>query len=411
MFPITNDAVIIGILLFILAVIFQTQNSEKKFWKSFYKYIPALLLCYFIPGIVNSIGIISVENSNLYHVSSRYLLPTSLVLFTIGVDFKSILRLGPKAIIMTFTGTMGIILGGPIAIMIVSIISPDMIVSAGPDATWRGLATIAGSWIGGGANQTAMKEVFQVSDTIFSAIIAIDVLTYSVWFAILLYGAGINDKINKWLKADTTSIEEVQKKMEGQTNDKISLSNLNDLIKLLAVGFGVTAIAHFLADIIAPFFQEFYPESAKFSLTSNFFWMVILATTGGLILSFTRFRQLEAKGASKMGSLFLYILIATIGMKMEILGFFQNFDLLLITSIWISFHAILLIIVGRLIRAPFFFLAVGSQANIGGAASAPIVAAAIHPNLATVGVLLAVVGYASGTYGAWLCAILMSLVS
>lgn len=411
MFPITNDAVIIGILLFILAAIFQTQNSEKKFWKSFYKYIPALLLCYFIPGIVNSIGIISVENSNLYHVSSRYLLPTSLVLFTIGVDFKSILRLGPKAIIMTFTGTMGIIIGGPIAITIVSIISPDIIVSAGPDATWRGLATVAGSWIGGGANQTAMKEVFQVSDTIFSAIIAIDVLTYSVWFAILLYGAGINDKINKFLKADTTSIEEVQKKMEGQANDQISLSNLNDLIKLLAVGFGVTAIAHFLADIIAPFFQEFYPESAKFSLTSNFFWMVILATTGGLILSFTRLRQLEAKGASKMGSLFLYILIATIGMKMEILGFFQNFDLLLITSIWISFHAILLIIVGRLIRAPFFFLAVGSQANIGGAASAPIVAAAIHPNLATVGVLLAVVGYASGTYGAWLCAILMSLVS
>ena len=411
MFPITNDAVIIGILLFILAVIFQTQNSQKKFWKSFYKYIPALLLCYFVPGIFNSIGIISAENSNLYHVASRYLLPTSLVLFTIGVDFKSILKLGPKAIIMTFTGTLGIILGGPIAIMIVSIISPDMIVSAGPDATWRGLSTIAGSWIGGGANQTAMKEVFQVSDTIFSAIIAIDVLTYSVWFAILLFGAGINDKINKWLKADTTSIEAVQKKMEGQTNDQTSLSNLNDLIKLLAVGFGVTAMAHFFADIIAPFFQDNFPELAKFSLTSNFFWMVILATTGGLILSFTRFRDLEAKGASKMGSLFLYVLIATIGMKMEILGFFQNFDLLLITSIWISFHAILLIIVGRLIRAPFFFLAVGSQANIGGAASAPIVAAAIHPNLATVGVLLAVVGYASGTYGAWLCAILMSLVS
>ena len=98
-------------------------------------------------------------------------------------------------------------------------------------------------------------------------------------------------------------------------------------------------------------------------------------------------------------------------MKMEILGFFKNFDLLLITSIWISFHAILLIIVGRLIKAPYFFLAVGSQANIGGAASAPIVAGAIHPSLATVGVLLAVVGYAAGTYGAWLCAILMQLVS
>jgi len=409
--PITNDAVIFGILLLILAVIFQTSASEKKFWKTFYKFIPALLLCYFIPGIVNSVGIISVENSNLYFVASRYLLPASLVLFTVGVDFKSILKLGPKAVIMTFTGTLGVIIGGPVAIMIVSVLSPDIIVSSGSEATWRGLSTVAGSWIGGGANQTAMKEVFQVSDSVFSAIIAIDVLTYSVWFAILLFGAGINDKINKYLKADTSSLEIVQKNLEGHSKTHFSLSNLNDLIKLLAIGFGVTAAAHFLAGIIAPFFQENYPELSKFSLTSNFFWMIILSTTGGLLISFTPYRKLESKGASKLGSLFLYILIATIGMKMEILGFFKNFDLLLITSIWISFHAILLIVVGRIIKAPFFFIAVGSQANIGGAASAPIVAAAIHPNLATVGVLLAVVGYASGTYGAWLCAILMQLVS
>ena len=411
MLPVTNDAVILGILLAILALIFHTSSSKNSKLVKFYKFVPALLLCYFVPGIVNSIGIISVEDSNLYYVASRYLLPTSLVLFTIGVDFKSILKLGPKAITMTLTGTFGVIIGGPVAILIVSIIAPDIIISSGPEATWRGLSTIAGSWIGGGANQTAMKEVFQVTDSVFSAIIAIDVLTYSVWFAILLYGAGINDKLNKFLKADTASLEQVKKKLENNNSVQFSLSNLDDLIKLLAVGFGVTAIAHFLADIIAPFFQENYPELSRFSLTSDFFWMVIIATTLGLILSFTRFRELEKKGASKIGSLFLYILIATIGMKMEILGFFQNFDLLLITSIWITFHALLLIFVGRLIKAPFFFIAVGSQANIGGAASAPIVAAAIHPSLATVGVLLAVVGYAAGTYGAWLCAILMSLIS
>ena len=172
MLPLTNDAVIFGILLLILAVIFHTSASKKKFWVNFYKFVPALLLCYFVPGIVNSVGIISVEDSNLYFVASRYLLPTSLVLFTIGVDFKSILKLGPKALIMTFTGTMGVILGGPIAITIVSILSPDIIVSGGPEATWRGLSTIAGSWIGGGANQTAMKEVFSVSDSVFSAIIS-----------------------------------------------------------------------------------------------------------------------------------------------------------------------------------------------------------------------------------------------
>ena len=129
-----------------------------------------------------------------------------------------------------------------------------------------------------------------------------------------------------------------------------------------------------------------------------------------LLLSFTKLRKLENSGASKIGNLFLYILIATIGMEMNIMGFFQNIQLLLITSIWISFHALFLFFVGRLIKAPFFFLAVGSQANIGGAASAPIIAAAFHPSLASVGVLLAVLGYALGTYGAWLCAILMSLI-
>jgi len=409
-FPIINDAVIFAILMLILTFIFQTSKSKSNFWKKFYKFVPALLLCYFLPGIVNSVGIINVEESKLYYMASRFLLPTSLVMLTIGIDFSAILKLGPKAIIMTLTGTAGVIIGGPVAIFIVSTFFPDMITATGPEATWRGLSTIAGSWIGGGANQTAMKEVFDVTDKVFSAIIAIDVLTYSVWLAILLYGAGINDKINKFLKADTSSLDLVMKEMENETLEEEKPSSLNELLKVLAVGFGVTGIAHFLADIIAPFFQTNFPELAKFSLTSNFFWMIILATSIGLLLSFTKVRKLNQYGTSKIGTLFLYILIATIGMKMDIFGFFQNFDLILITSIWITFHAVLLIVVGKIIKAPFFFIAVGSQANIGGAASAPIIAAAIHPSLATVGVLLAVLGYALGTYGAWLCAILMSMV-
>lgn len=410
LFPITNDAVIFGILLFILAFVFTTSSSKNSFWVKFYKFVPALLLCYFIPGIINSLGIIDIENSKLYHVASRFLLPTSLVLLTIGIDFNAILKLGPKALIMTLTGTAGVVLGGPIALFLVSTFFPDFVIMEGADATWRGLSTVAGSWIGGGANQTAMKEVFNVSDSVFSAIIAIDVLTYSIWLAILLYGAGISEKFDKFLKADQKSIDAIKQGIDKEHNSNFDLSNTNELMKLLAVGFGVTALSHFLADIIAPFFQNNFPELAKFSLTSKFFWMVVLATTIGLILSFTKVRKLENHGASKIGNLFLYILIATIGMEMNILGFFQNYHLLLITSVWITIHAGLLFIVGRIIKAPFFFLAVGSQANIGGAASAPIVAAAFHPSLASVGVLLAVLGYALGTYGAWLCAILMSLI-
>ncbi|MDX1639295.1 MAG: DUF819 family protein, partial [Balneolaceae bacterium] len=146
-------------------------------------------------------------------------------------------------------------------------------------------------------------------------------------------------------------------------------------------------------------------------LDSSFFWIIVIATTGGLALSFTRARKLEGAGASKVGSLFLYILVATIGMKMNVLAIFENPGFFLLGLLWILIHVGILFVVAKVINAPFFFIAVGSQANIGGAASAPIVASAFHPALAPVGVLLAVFGYAVGTYGAWLCAILMQMVS
>jgi uncharacterized membrane protein len=149
----------------------------------------------------------------------------------------------------------------------------------------------------------------------------------------------------------------------------------------------------------------------RLSLASEFFWIVVLATTFGLILSFTRARKLEGAGASRLGSAFLYVLIATVGMQMDIGAVIGAPVLFGIGFTWMAFHAAVMLIVARLIRAPTFFLAVGSQANIGGAASAPVVAAAFHPSLAPVGVLLAVFGYALGTYGGWLCGQLMRLVS
>jgi uncharacterized membrane protein len=138
---------------------------------------------------------------------------------------------------------------------------------------------------------------------------------------------------------------------------------------------------------------------------------VVIATTAGLILSFTRARKLEGAGASTVGSAFLYILVASIGMQMDVTAVFANPGLFAVGMIWIGFHAALLLIVGKLIKAPLFYLAVGSQANVGGAASAPVVASAFHPSLAPVGVLLAVLGYAVGTYGAWLCGQILRVIA
>jgi len=407
----TNDASVLGLLFIILAFIFYTSSSKHKGWVKFYKYVPALLLCYFLPSLFNSAGIISGETSKLYFVSSRYLLPAALVLLTLSIDIKGIINLGPKAIIMFLTGTAGVVIGGPLTILMVSYFSPDLVGGQGPDEVWRGMATIAGSWIGGGANQTAMKEMFESSDKLFSAMITVDVLVAQAWMAVLLYGVGMRDKINAFFKADDSSIEELKEKMIDFEKKTMRIPNLTDLMIILAIGLGITGISHFGADHIAPFIEQNAPELKKFSLTSKFFWLIVLATTGGLILSFTKLKTYEGAGASKIGSVFIYVLVASIGMKMDALAIFENPGLFLLGAIWMIIHIVLMFIVAKIIKAPYFFIAVGSKANIGGAASAPIVASAFHPSLAPVGVLLAVLGYALGTYGAWLCAILMRGVS
>lgn len=408
---ITNDAVVLGILLVILAFVQKTSSSSRPGWQRFYRYVPSLLLCYFLPATLNSVGIISGEHSSLYFVSSRYLLPTSLVLLTLSVDLRGILSLGPKAVIMFLTGTAGIVVGGPAALYLFAQRAPEVVGGSGPDAVWRGLATVAGSWIGGGANQTAMKEVFGVADNLFGAMITVDVVVASLWMAVLLYSAGAADRIDRWMGADTSAIDELRQRIEAFQMSVSRAPNLADTVVVLAVGFGLTAVAHLGADWLAPAIEASAPELARYSLTSPFFWLVVIATTAGVAISFTPARQLEGAGASRYGSLLLYVLVASVGMKMDILAVLRDPALFLVGAVWMLVHIVCLLAVGRLIRAPVFFIAVGSQANIGGAASAPIVASAFHPALAPVGVLLAVLGYVLGTYGAWVCGLLMQGVA
>ena len=409
---ITNDAVVLGILMAILGAVFITSNSNVPLWKKFYTYVPPLLLCYFVPSVFSTLGVYSGDVSKLYTIASQYLLPTSLVLLTISIDLKAIARLGPKAVIMFLGGTIGIIVGGPLAVLIVSFINPELVGGQGPEAVWRGLATIAGSWIGGSANQTAMKEVYGVGDRLFSVMIAVDVLVANLWMACLLFAAGRAKQIDAKVGADTSAIDEVKTKVEEFRSRIARIPALKDIITVLAVGFVVTAVSHLGADLIVPVIERRAANLAQFSLTSKFFWIVVIATTGGLVLSFfSRVRELEGVGASTLGSVLLYVLIATIGMKMNILAIFDQPALFLVGSIWMVFHAVTMLLLAWLIKAPLFFLAVGSQANVGGAASAPVVASAFHPALAPVGVLLAVLGYALGTYGGWLCGQLMRIVA
>ena len=408
---ITNDAIAFGLLMITLAGIFTTANSSHPFWKKLYTFVPSLLLCYFIPSIYSTLGWIDPSSSQLYYVASRYLLPASLVLLTLSIDLKAVLGLGWKAIAMFLTGTIGIVIGGPLAMLIVGALDPSILEASSPDnEIWRGLATVAGSWIGGGANQTAMLEVYQPSSSLFSAMVTVDIIMANLWLAFLLYGASMATKVDQWLGSDTSAITHLREQVQDYQDKIKRIPSLSDLMSILAVAFGITAIGHIIGDNLAPWITENAPKLREFSLDSAFFWIVVTATTGGLLVSFTKLRTLEGAGASKVGSLFLYILVMTIGLKMDLMAFFEAPGFFLIGLIWILMHVALLLIMAKLIKAPLFFVAVGSQANVGGAASAPIVASAFHPALAPVGVLLAVLGYALGTYGAYATAEIMRLI-
>jgi uncharacterized membrane protein len=407
---IENDAVVLGLLMGVLGLVFYTSASDHPLFKKIYRVVPTVLLCYFIPSLLNTFGIISGEGSGLYFMASRYLLPTSLVLLTLSIDLKSILKLGPKALIMFLSGTIGIVMGGPIALLIVSFFVPSIMDATGGDEIWRGLATIAGSWIGGSANQTSMLEVFGASPALFSQMIAVDVIVANIWMAVLLYWAAKPEIIDRYFKADSSAINELQEKVEQYRKGILKIPSLGDTMAILGVGFVVTGIAHLVGDAFAPFIRMNYPQLIQYSLDNTFFWIVIVATTGGLILSFTRVRKLEGSGASRLGSVLLYVLVATIGMQMDLYSVMENPLFFLIGMVWMLIHVVIMLGIAYVIKAPFFFVAVGSQANVGGAASAPIVASAFNPALAPVGVLLAVFGYALGTYGAYLSGLLLQMV-
>lgn len=407
----TNDGVVFGILCLILAFVFRTASSPNPFFRRFYGVVPPLLVCYFAPSVFTSLGIYDPEQSQVYYFASRFLLPASLVLLTLSTDLREILRLGSKAVTMFLAGTAGVILGGGLSLLTMQQLWPAAFVEANENQVWRGMATVAGSWIGGGANQTAMKEVFEVEDNMFSAMIAVDVLVANVWMAFLLFAVPHSAKIDRWNRADSSVIEDIKRKLIARREGTEKAAQTTDLFTLLAVSFGVTGLAHGLADWLAPWLETNAPGLAKFSLTSHFFWLIVIATTGGVLLSLSKASQLESVGASKLGTVFLYVLIASIGMKMNVKAIFQHGEWFVMGLIWILIHGIVLFTIARIVRAPFFLIAVGSQANIGGAASAPVVAGAFHPSLAPVGVLLAVLGYGVGTYGAYFCAQWMRVLS
>ncbi len=396
--PLVNTPMeVLAILLGILAILFSLNRYERT--RGMFKVVPLLVFCYFVPTAFSNTGVIPVdEKFELYTFIKAWLLPASLVLLVLSVDVKAVLRLGGTAVGMFLLATTTIVIGGPVALFLLKgLVPPEL----GEEA-WRGLAALAGSWIGGGANFVAIGETVDASADTLSLMVVVDVAVANVWTALLLLFAGREKKMDAKIGAERGKIEEVRDTVAAFQAKVARPTSLPDLLVLLAIAFGTTAISAAVAELL--------PEG---EVMNAFIWKVILATTVALILSFTPVRRLEGAGASALGSVFLYLLVTTIGAKAQFAKIFDpdNFGLLAIAALWMFIHIGIMLLARRLFKAPIFFVAVGSQANIGGAASAPVVASAFHPALAPVGVLLAVAGYLIGVYAGVVVIFLMQLAA
>ena len=401
---ITNDIVIFGLIAATLGAVFWSASRTQGFWKKFYAIVPPLLLCYFIPGLYNSFGLIDGEHSKLYNpVASRVLLPAALVLLTLTVDLKAVLRLGPKLVAMYLGASFSIMLGGVIAFLAMRAVFPDTM--AGD--TWAGMAALAGSWIGGGANMLAMKEIFNVDATTFGQFAVVDVGVGYVWMAVLIFLAGRAQAIDARSGADVSALDDLKERVSAYHAQHARIPTLTDLMLIVGLAFGIVGLAHFIATPLSAWVGQQFPLASRVGLHEPFVWIVMICTFAGLGLSFTPARRLDGAGASTIGALLLYFLIAAIGMQMDILALFDKPLLFLLGIVWLGFHIVLLWLLGRLLHVPFFYFAIGSQSNVGGPASAPVVASAFHPALAPVGALLGALGYVTGTLLAWVLGIIL----
>jgi uncharacterized membrane protein len=387
--PIAVLCVLLGLLALLFAVAAHVRYGR------IFKFVPLLVFAYFVPTLLSNLGVIPLE-SPLYGFIRSWLLPASLVLLVLCADIPSMLRLGRPALILFLAGTASVVLGGPIAYLALGWLVPAEL----GDEAWKGLAALSGSWIGGGANFIAVGESVGASQNTIAMMVVVDVAVANVWMAVLLYFSGRADAMDARLGADRSAIDAVQHTVAQFQAEVARPTNLKDLLAILFIAFGTTAAAASLASRL--------PDIG--TVINGFTWVVLLVTTVALALSFTRLRRLEGAGASSVGTVFLYLLIASIGAQAQFSEVVKAPGLVAVGALWIGIHAFVILMVRRLLRAPIFFAAVGSQANVGGAASAPIVAAAFHPALAPVGVLLAVGGYVLGTYGGLLCAVLLQLV-
>ena len=382
---VTEPTSVAALLAAVLAGVFALSRVPAL--EKLFAVIPPVIWAYFVPMLLTTFGVTPAANP-AYDWFSYVLLPFALFLLMITIDLRAILSLGPLALAMMLVGTLGIVVGGPVAYLAVGQF-------IGGAETWQGMAALSGSWIGGTANMVAMQESVGLSDAGLAPIIVVDTVVGYGWMAILLFLSGYQARFDAWVGADSKAIDRVNATLQEMDTTRRPSTTATVAI-IVGLGFGAAVLSRIVGSLL--------PTLGDPTIISGGTWAVLIAVTIGLALSFTPVRRLEVDGASRIGFAALYLLLTSIGATADLAAVLQAPAYLLMGVVWLAVHIALLFLAAKLLKAPLFFVATGSMANVGGAASAPIVAGVYLPAMAPVGLLMAVAGYVLGIYAALGCA-------
>ena len=379
----------IGVLAVLCAVAGFFFYLEQSTGAKLFQYLPPLIFIYVTPVILSNVSIggttVLPNDSVVYSGLSKYALPAFIVLMLIKVDVPAVVRIMGKGVLVMLMGTAGVMAGGVVSYLIVHRwLSGD---------AWMGFGALAGSWIGGTANMAATKEMLGTSSELFGLAVIADNAVYIVWLPILLASRNFADKFNAWARVPDDRIAAMDQAAEIHVQDEHA-PTMPEYVFLAAIVVGVSWIGIALAPGISQWIgATIKPLAPVFGESTT---RILMVTTIALLLSATPVSKLP--NSTAMGTALVYIFVAGIGARAEVAGLAQAPAFVLGAFIWIFIHGAFCLAGAWIFRVDVHSVAIASAANIGAAASAPIVAAHHKPSLVPVSVLMALLGYALGNY-------------
>lgn len=380
----------IAALVFIAAVLVNLPKIFKgKAAQKFFKFAPPIVLIYLGLMILCTVRLWDLDSTTAaYNSLKNPLLYAMLFIMLLRCDLKKIIKLGPKMLIGFFAATLSIALG--------FVVSYAIMHGALGEGAWKSLGALCGSWMGGGGNMLAIQAALNVDESAMAYALVMDSICATLYVMFLLWAIGFSEKFNKWTKANTKAIDEVGAALEQEAKANVKPLTWQNIIILVGAGLLASAICQMGGTYIAklaPFFDKAT-------------WTVLLITVASLLLALTPFGKI--KGTEEVSNVLLYIVIALIASRAD-LASMGNAPMWLLTGLIILIiHVGIMIILAKLLKLDIFTCAVASLANIGGTATAPVLAGTYSSALVPVGIIMALLGYVVGTGGGLIVAQLMS---